>query len=117
WSRRQPNYANVTGPAGQAVTATPKIRSVFVHPTWGRRGLARHLVELAETDMRMAGYTATELTATIAGVPLYETLGFKVARHLAVTLPGGIPLPLVHMVKTLTAASRKGFTPPAAVLD
>jgi GNAT superfamily N-acetyltransferase len=117
WSRRQPNYANVTGPAGYRDTATPKIRSVFVHPAWARRGLARHLVELAETEMRMAGHAEAELTATIAGVPLYETLGYKVTQHLTVMLPDSIELPLVHMAKELSAPAGNGVKAAATVLD
>jgi GNAT superfamily N-acetyltransferase len=117
WSRRSPNYANVTGPAGHAGSSAPKIRSVFVHPAWARRGLARHLVELSEAEMRMAGHYEGELTAMLAGVPLYETLGYQVTTHLTVALPNGTELPLVPMSKLLTAGPESGFEPAAKILD
>jgi GNAT superfamily N-acetyltransferase len=117
WSRRLPNYANVLGPAGYVATSLPKIRSVFVHPVWARRGFARELVQRSELEAQLARYEEIELTATLAGVPLYETLGYKVTAHVPIRLPGGTEMLLVAMRKRLGALwlPRAGAT--ATVLD
>ncbi|HEY7382723.1 MAG TPA: GNAT family N-acetyltransferase [Beijerinckiaceae bacterium] len=117
WSRRRPNYANVLRPAGYAATSLPKIRSVFVHPVWARRGFARELMQRSELEAQLARHDEIELTATLAGVPLYETLGYKVVTHLPVTLPGGIDMLLVAMRKKLGAMWLPSLGATGTVLD
>jgi GNAT superfamily N-acetyltransferase len=78
------------------------IRSVFVHPTWARRGIGRRLVLNAETEAARAGFTHFELEATLAGVPLYQHLGYDEVQRCGYSLPDGTTLPVVRMEKALT---------------
>lgn len=56
-----------------------RIRSVFVHPHWARKGIGRRLVQHAETEAERAGFRHFELDASLSGVPLYH--------HLAAATP------------------------------
>jgi GNAT superfamily N-acetyltransferase len=90
---------------------------VFVHPVWARRGFARELMQRSELEAQLARHDEIELTATLAGVPLYETLGYKVVTHLPVTLPGGIDMLLVAMRKKLGAMWLPSLGATGTVLD
>jgi GNAT superfamily N-acetyltransferase len=103
WSRRTPSYANATGTAGERLSepGVPKIRSVYVHPGFARRGIARTLMERAEGEALAAGYRRIELSATLSGVPLYRSLGYRLRRPLSLQLSGGVIFPGVAMEKDL----------------
>ncbi|WP_421726466.1 GNAT family N-acetyltransferase [Bauldia sp.] len=91
WSRKMPNYAVVSGGDRPPVTlGVPKIRSMFVHPMFARRGLATLLARRAETEVVAAGYDEIELTATLSGVPFYAALGYQNVRLYAAHCPGDI---------------------------
>ena len=79
-----------------------RIRSVFVHPDWARRGIGRRLVLHAESDGARAGFTRFELEASLSGVPLYRHLGYRAVRSYGLTLPDGTTLPVIRMEKELT---------------
>ncbi len=105
WSRRVPKFeayddADAAGPRVRPAM----IRSVFVHPRWVRRGIARRLVTRAESEARSAGFARLELLATLTGLPFYESLGYRAleTRHLRV--PNGLSLTSVLMEKDLPAA-------------
>ncbi len=51
---------------------------------------------------REAGFTALELASTLPGEPLYRACGFEAIAPLALELPGGVSIPLVHMRRELT---------------
>lgn len=59
---------------------------VFVAPDARRRGIARALVERALDHLRAAGCTKAVLHSSDAGVPLYEKLGFLVAKEMRLDL-------------------------------
>lgn len=102
WSTRPPGYALIgNGMAAHAGDGQPRIRSVFVHPDWTRRGLARRLMQIAENEIAAAGWRTIELGATLTGVPLYQALGYVAAPRRAVLLPSGVAIPFVPMVKSL----------------
>lgn len=82
-----------------------RIRAFFVAPRAARRGLGRRLYEECAAAAAKAGFTHLELVATLPGVPLYEALGFERGEHYSVALPDGVDLPVVHMHRTLSAAS------------
>jgi len=68
-----------------------RIRTVFVHPDWTRRGIATVLMARAEAAASEAGFRrGFRLLATLTGVPLYRRLGYAVERPGVFALPGGV---------------------------
>ena len=106
WSRRQAlhgsdAYRASHGPGADALL-TPardpaRLRAMFVHPDWARRGIGRRLFETARDAARAEGFTSFILTATLPGVPLYESLGFRKVKQYVDELPGGGKVPVVEM--------------------
>jgi GNAT superfamily N-acetyltransferase len=76
------------------------IRSVFVHPDWARQGIGRRLVLNAEAEASRAGFSHFELDATLAGVPLYQHLGYREVKRCGYALADGTTLPVIRMEKT-----------------
>lgn len=108
WSRRTPRYAAVAGEAeAGSGAAAPKIRSVYVHPAYARRGLASRLVRHAEAEAIRAGHGEIELTATLSGVPLYIALGYETTGSIALDL-GGVTIRGIAMRKRLAAPEGGG---------
>ncbi|MGD9509138.1 MAG: GNAT family N-acetyltransferase [Geminicoccaceae bacterium] len=102
WSGRRPGYELVGSEAADAEhPARATIRSVFVHPAWAGRGLARRLVTQAEAQARSAGHREMRLTATLAGEPLYRRLGYIATRRATLRFPHGGEAEVVPMRKTL----------------
>jgi GNAT superfamily N-acetyltransferase len=89
-------------PAG---TWRAKIRLVFVHPAWTRKGIGRRLVQHAEAEAARAGYRHVELDATFSGVALYHHLGYREVQRRGYTLPDGTTLPVIRMEKALASAA------------
>ncbi len=54
-----------------------KIRAVFVHPWYVRRGLGRWLVEECEGRARERGFVVVEMGATLSGVEFYRGMGYE----------------------------------------
>lgn len=77
---------------------TARIRKVFVHPDWARRGLASDLVREAERRAAMAGFPRLFVRANINAVPLYLSLGYR-EESRGVMPAMGQNLPVVYMAK------------------
>lgn len=82
--------------------ATARIRKVFVHPDWARRGLATGLVRAAEQAAATAGYPHLYVRANINAVPLYQSLGYR-AEAEGVMPAGDAALPVVYMSRPASA--------------
>jgi hypothetical protein len=54
-----------------------------------------------EDAAQQAGFRTLEMGSTLTGVPLYTLKGYERREDVAVPLPNGEFLPVVHMVKTL----------------
>jgi GNAT superfamily N-acetyltransferase len=78
-----------------------KIRAIFVHPAWARRGLGSLLLAYCESAAHAAGFTRFEMGSTLAGVPLYTLKGYIEQRRTYLDLPNGEHLPIVVMNKSL----------------
>jgi GNAT superfamily N-acetyltransferase len=78
-----------------------RIRAVFVHPDWTRHGIARQLVETAETAARQAGFRRVTLVSTLNAEPLYRSLGYRSIEHIHLDLPDLVRLPAIRMAKDL----------------
>jgi GNAT superfamily N-acetyltransferase len=95
------------GPAARdASTLSPltdyaKIRAIFVHPAFARRGLGTLLLAHCEAAAHAAGFTRFEMGSTLTGVPLYTLKGYIPRDRITIPLPNGELLPIVVMNKTL----------------
>lgn len=97
WSRRAKLY---TGSAAEPdedrlldpATEPARVRAMFVRSDWTRRGLGRAILARSAEAARQAGFTSLVLMATMPGVPLYRSFGFRETRRVDVLLPNGVVL-------------------------
>jgi GNAT superfamily N-acetyltransferase len=104
WSFRKTVYGSDRAPnrfpgrLNPAVDAA-KIRAIFVHPSWKRRGLGTLVIRHCEQAARDAGFKRFEMGSTMTGLPLYLTLGYERVHDEVVPLPNGAHLTVVKMTK------------------
>jgi GNAT superfamily N-acetyltransferase len=84
-------------PANEAA----KIRAIFVHPEFARRGVGSLILAHAEQAAVHAGFRRFEMGSTLTGVPLYTLKGYHPVERIEVPLPNGASLPVVKMTKKL----------------
>jgi GNAT superfamily N-acetyltransferase len=97
WSKRAKLYTG-SGAAPtddrllDPATEPARVRAMFVRSDWTRRGLGRAILARSVAAARDAGFTTLELMATMPGVPLYRSFGFREVRRVGVPLPNGVVL-------------------------
>jgi GNAT superfamily N-acetyltransferase len=106
WSHRRTLFGSDHGPNRESALLDPaidaaKIRAIFVHPQWARRGLGSLILEFCESAAQAAGFRRLEMGSTLTGVPLYTLRGYREFGRVDVPLPNGAVLPVVRMAKTL----------------
>lgn len=89
-----------TGRLDSAVDAA-KIRAIYVHPLWARRGLGSLILGHCERQAEEAGFRRLEMGSTLTGVPLYSLRGYREQERIAIGLPNGEKLAVVRMTKNL----------------
>jgi len=57
------------------------------------------ILDACEQAASAAGFDRYELTSTAMGVAFYATCGYREIDPVDVTLPDGVVLPHVHMIK------------------
>jgi len=78
-----------------------RIRAMYTHPAWIRRGIGTLLLELSENAARNAGFTTIELGSTVPGEPFYIARGYEeVSREMHVAANGAESV-VIKMTKTL----------------
>ena len=108
WSKRKTLFgsdgASVREPdlLDPAIDAA-KVRAIFVHPAFARRGLGTLILAHVEAAAVAAGFHHFEMGSTLTGVPLYQLKGYVEVERIAVPLPNGEALPVVRMVKNIPA--------------
>jgi GNAT superfamily N-acetyltransferase len=80
-----------------------RIRAMYTHPDWTRRGIGRLILHLCEAAAAERGFTRCELAATLAGEPLYRACGYAVTECSEADTPSGVRVPLRRMEKALGA--------------
>lgn len=105
WSRRATLYGGDHSAGRDAALLDPavepaKVRAMYTHPDFARRGVGRQILTLCEDAARAEGFRVLDLMGTMAGRPLYEAAGFRVIEQLSDDA-GGVPVPLVRMRKAL----------------
>jgi GNAT superfamily N-acetyltransferase len=78
-----------------------RVRAMYTHPGYARRGVGRLVLRLCEDAARAAGFTRAELMATLAGEPLYAACGYAVVERIERLSAGGIAVPGAVMAKAL----------------
>ena len=104
WGKRRTLYGSDHGPSRELglldpLTEAAKIRAIFVHPEYARRGLGSLILRHCEDAARAAGFRRFEMGSTLTGVPLYRLKGYEEREHIDIALPNGEALPIVYMVK------------------
>jgi GNAT superfamily N-acetyltransferase len=114
WTARMPGY--MTHAASDALfplRPTATVRSVFVHPSFARRGLARRIMARVEAEIAKAGYDRAGLAATLSGLPLYRRIGYRSAEPVVLRMPEGLALITVRMHKRFAHARIAELAPAA----
>jgi GNAT superfamily N-acetyltransferase len=105
WSRRATKYGGDHSAGRDARRLDPasepaKVRAMYTHPAFVRRGVGTLILKLSEDAARAEGFTELELYATLAGLPLYQSYGFVPVQFIADATDGGAaPVPCVLMRK------------------
>ena len=104
WSRRRTLFGSDHGPHREdglldPATEAAKIRAIFVHPAYARRGVGSALLEHCERAARAGGFTELEMGATLTGAPMYARRGYRETGRVKVPLPNGEVLEVVTMRK------------------
>jgi GNAT superfamily N-acetyltransferase len=107
WSRRITTYGGDHTPGRVPSPLTPgvdpaRVRAMYTHPDFLRRGIGRLILDLCEVGARAEGYDRVELVATMGGEPLYLAAGYVEIERFEDDR-GGVPVPLVRMGKSLIA--------------
>jgi GNAT superfamily N-acetyltransferase len=105
WSRRATLYGGDHSAGRDAALLDPgtepaKVRAMYTHPDFARRGVGRLILALCEDAARDEGFRTLDLMGTMAGRPLYEAAGFRVVEEVS-DAAGGVPVPLVRMRKSI----------------
>ena len=105
WSRRATLYGGDHSPGRDAALLDPardaaRVRAMYTHPDFTRRGVGRFILSLCEDAARAEGFRAVELMATMAGEPLYRACGYEPEERVTDDR-GGAPVPLIRMRKAL----------------
>jgi GNAT superfamily N-acetyltransferase len=78
-----------------------RIRSFFVHPDHARKGVARVMLSLCESEAKAHGFAALELMATLPGIKFYEANGYSPTGDFDLDLADGVKIQFVPMRKEL----------------
>jgi GNAT superfamily N-acetyltransferase len=98
WSRRATAYGG-NHSAGRddrlldPATEAAKVRAMYTHPDHVRKGVGTLTLSLCEQAARVEGFRTLELSATMAGVPLYRSFGFVDVRPFE---DSGVPMILMR---------------------
>ena len=105
WSRRATLYggdhfADRSARLLDPLAEPARVRAMYTHPAYARRGVGRLILSLCEEAARAEGFTQLELMSTLSGEPLYAAYGFREVERLA-DASGGAPVPIVRMAKPI----------------
>lgn len=104
WGKRKTLYGGNHSPGRDESFLDPaidraRIRAMYCHPLWARKGIGRMIINLCEAEARKAGFTKMTLGSTLAGQPLYEACGYKVIEKRMDRSPNGVEVPVIVMNK------------------
>ena len=105
WSRRATLYGGDHTPGRDPELLDPardaaRVRAMYTHPDFARRGVGRLILQLCEDAARAEGFARLELMGTMSGRPLYESYGFQPIEDI-LDARGGAQVPLTRMGKAI----------------
>ena len=106
WSHRRSLYGGDSGRENEDGLLDPRrdaarVRAFFVRPAWARRGIGRSIMAACERAIVESGFRTVDIVATLAGEPLYASLGYAVAERYDIEMVGGLKLPVMRMTKSM----------------
>jgi GNAT superfamily N-acetyltransferase len=106
WSNRKTLFGSDHGPNREDTFLDPardaaRIRAIFVHPDFARRGIGSLILKACEDAAAAAGFTNFEMGSTLTGIPLYKLRGYEEIEMVQVPLPNGEHVPVLRMRKSL----------------
>jgi GNAT superfamily N-acetyltransferase len=104
WSRRATLFGGDHSANRDAALLDPKkdaarVRAMYTHPAFTRRGVGRMILDTSERAAAAEGFTRVELAATAGGEPLYRACGYTPLSRFQ-SGPGDI-VPMCLMSKAL----------------
>ncbi len=110
WSRRATLYGGDHTPGRDAALLNPateaaRVRAMYTHPDFARRGVGRLILQLCEEAAAAEGFRRLELMATLSGRALYSQCGYVDIEAIQDSR-GGAAVPLVRMGKPIAAVER-----------
>jgi len=106
WSYRKTLFGSDHGPNRETsfldpTTDAAKIRAIFIHPKYARKGLGTRILAHCEAAAQAAGFRRLTMGSTLTGVPLYTLKGYSPIERVSVPLPNGESLPIIVMDRAL----------------
>ena len=106
WSKRKTLYGGDQFSDRDTAMIDPasepsRIRAFFVHPGHARKGVARAILSVCETEAKAHGFGALELLSTLPGIKFYEANGYSPIGNFDLELANGVKIPFVPMRKQL----------------
>jgi GNAT superfamily N-acetyltransferase len=108
WSRRATLFGGDHSAGRDAALLDPatdaaRMRAMYTHPDFVRRGVGRTILSACEAAAAADGFKRCELAATLAGEPLYLACGYRQIERFDARTPQGVEVPLVRMGKSLNS--------------
>lgn len=106
WSPRRTLFGSDGGSGRNAALLDPltdaaRIRAIFVHPQWARRGLGSMILRHCESEAQRTGFRRFEMGSTLTGLALYRLRGYVEIERVDVPLPNGEVLSVIRMTKSI----------------
>ena len=106
WSRRATHFGGDHSPGRDArmldsQTEAARVRAMYTHPDFTRRGIGRMILSLCERAAARDGFARVELVATMAGEPLYRACGYEPVEAFEQPTGNGVRVPLLRMSKKI----------------
>jgi len=108
WSRRRKVYSGSASSGNEDELLDPtsepaRIRSMFVMPSFGRRGIGRAILQHSEQRAATEGFRRLQLVAMRSAGTLYESCGYTAIADAPVVLEDGVVLECTLMEKMIAA--------------
>jgi len=110
WSKRRKVYSGSAASSSENELLDPasepaRIRSMFVRPAFGRRGIGRAILKHSEERAAAEGFRRLQLVAMRSAGNLYESCGYAALAEAPVVLEDGVVLECTLMEKGLALSS------------